>query len=738
MPNSRPSSRAGSPSRPGEPTQDSQQNSDLRWNSCHIPAFTSTFGFSSPAGSASIPKRDSDAMDTGEDERTPGVEDKSSLCVRHERLRADYKRLRTDVEDGAGRVSEVTEEEEANLQEVRKHGPSISLPGSSPDKCRISGQILSTLSSTESLPDSEAIQKTFETFAQASHQTRTLILHGLLSTCCYSQLSLLRDKLGESVSAHPGSELSSSQGPPCDTPGSSTSTLSPVSDNSSADSSTQGKRNRLLALPSPARADPLVILPLELSTRVFSYLDAKDLCTAAQVCKRWKELSEDDALWKAVYIRTFGSSAKAGKARSGGGAAGFFLEGGRERDKLGGGGVVHPATATVDRRTIPETDSFRRPSLQSFRKQASWKSDFWSRRTTTLNWAKGVPAHTYSLRPSRSSAARVAITCLQVDWEERIAIAGSEDGTVRIWHLHADREPAAGQDAAAELRYMEGHTASVRALQFDKVKLITGSLDASMKVWDWRTGRCVRTLTVGTSRACDCGDESRNAEASFHAGANSGPGGVLCLQFDDDVLVNGSTDGALRVWDLKRACVETLRGHGVAEVTAVKLWSGALPSLTRGEERKLVFSASTDWTIKLWDIASKSCLRSFAWHLARITSIALVPQASPWLDKIVNGPVLVSASSDNSLGVWDVDAGKCIQTLLGHTQGVVGVSTNGVRMVSASCDGTVRAWNIKGDCMVKLDGRGAGVTCVQVDEEGIACGIDGEVKIWSFAGEFEP
>lgn len=734
MPSStRPSSRPGSPACPVEPTQDSQHSSELRWNSCHIPAFTSTFGFASPSGPSSNPKRDFDAMETGDTEGTPGTEDKNSLCVRHERLRADYKRLKTEESGGEGTIAEsTTEEEEANLQEVRNTLSLALLQNRSSDQPYAPWQILSTLSSTETALDNEAIQKTFETFAQASHQTRTLILHGLLSTCCYSQLSLLRDKLGESVSARPGSNLSSSQGPPCDTPGASTSKVTLTSRNSGADSSNGGKM-KLLALPSPARADPLIILPLELSTRIFSYLDARDLCTAAQVCKRWKEVSEDDALWKAVYVRTFGG-VKAGKAKGGGsamgnsaGGAGFFLVEGRD------GGVSPPRTTTISRYTASGISSFRRPSLQSFRRHSSWKSGFKSRRSTTLNWAKGVPAYTYSLRPSWSNTAKTVITCLQVDWEERIVVAGSEDGTVRVWNLHVGgEEQAPSESAESELRRLTGHTASVRALQFDKVKLITGSLDGSMKVWDWRTGRCVRTLTVSASRACDCGDEGPSSDGSYRAGG-SDPG-VLCLQFDDDVLVNGSTDGAVRVWDLKRACVDTLRGHGVAEVTAIKIWSGSLPCLTRVGARKFVLSASADWTIKLWDVGSRSCLRTFAWHLARVTSLAFVQPASPWLNNVADGPVLVSASLDNSLGVWDIDAAKCIQTLLGHTQGVAAVATDGVRVVSASCDSTVRVWNAKGDCIMTLEGNGPGFSCVQVGEEGIVCGLDGEVKVWSFAG----
>lgn len=38
-------------------------------------------------------------------------------------------------------------------------------------------------------------------------------------------------------------------------------------------------------------------LPEELAEKVFSYLDAPSLCTAAQCCRSWREITNRDALW---------------------------------------------------------------------------------------------------------------------------------------------------------------------------------------------------------------------------------------------------------------------------------------------------------------------------------------------------------------------------------------------------------------------------------------------------------
>lgn len=47
-------------------------------------------------------------------------------------------------------------------------------------------------------------------------------------------------------------------------------------------------------------------LPVEIVRKILSYLDAVSLCRCAQVSKRWKELSDDDFLWKDMCERHIG------------------------------------------------------------------------------------------------------------------------------------------------------------------------------------------------------------------------------------------------------------------------------------------------------------------------------------------------------------------------------------------------------------------------------------------------
>ena len=75
-----------------------------------------------------------------------------------------------------------------------------------------------------------------------------------------------------------------------------------------------------------------------------------------------------------------------------------------------------------------------------------------------------------------------------------------------------------------------------------------------------------------------------------------------------------------------------------------------------------------------------------------ISSSALTP----------DGKTLVTASSDNTLRIWDPICGVCRQTLFGHEKGVysVTISPDGQNILSCSADKTLRLWNIdSGKCI---------------------------------------
>jgi WD40 repeat protein len=119
----------------------------------------------------------------------------------------------------------------------------------------------------------------------------------------------------------------------------------------------------------------------------------------------------------------------------------------------------------------------------------------------------------------------------------RRLVTGSEDYTVRVWDL----------DTGACLRTLQGHTFYVSsvALHADRRRAVSGSLDDTVRVWDLDTGACLRTLEGHTE------------------GVYS-----VALHADGRRLVTGSHDKTVRVWNLNTgACLGTWLGadtfHGL-------------------------------------------------------------------------------------------------------------------------------------------------------------------------------
>lgn len=50
---------------------------------------------------------------------------------------------------------------------------------------------------------------------------------------------------------------------------------------------------------------PWVFIPEPMFTKIFLYLDPRDMLNAGQTCKRWNKLSRDDYIWRKYFQREF-------------------------------------------------------------------------------------------------------------------------------------------------------------------------------------------------------------------------------------------------------------------------------------------------------------------------------------------------------------------------------------------------------------------------------------------------
>lgn len=129
-------------------------------------------------------------------------------------------------------------------------------------------------------------------------------------------------------------------------------------------------------------------------------------------------------------------------------------------------------------------------------------------------------------------------------------------------------------------RHLKGHKASVKAVAatLDGTKIVSGSDDTTVKVWDVDSAREIRTLSGHTM------------------GITS-----VVVTSDSKCAISASRDGKIKVWDLVAGQeLMTLDGHN-AEINAIAL----------APDDKTLISVSSDKTLKVWNLKSGEAIASF-------------------------------------------------------------------------------------------------------------------------------
>ncbi|KAG8701958.1 hypothetical protein FRC09_005033 [Ceratobasidium sp. 395] len=289
-----------------------------------------------------------------------------------------------------------------------------------------------------------------------------------------------------------------------------------------------------------------------------------------------------------------------------------------------------------------------------------------------------------------------AVLSVAISSDGRRVVSGSEDGTVRIWDA---------ETGDTVLGPLKGHSYRVNCVAFspDCHWIASGSNDDTIHVRGTETGELKLDPLQGHS------DDITS----------------IAFSPDGHRLVSGSEDKTLRIWELETGqSVLELHGH------RSRVWSVAF-----SPSGFWVASGSNDETLRIWDAQTgKSMHEPLCGHSGSVRSVAFSP----------DGHRIASGSEDSTIRIWDTRTGEMLLgPLQGHSDWIesVAFSLDGHRIASGSDDKTLRIWDAQTGypAAQPLDSHSDHITSVVFCPNGqvVSSSLDNTIRIWDVADRDE-
>lgn len=532
------------------------------------------------------------------------------------------------------------------------------------------------------------------------------------------------------------------------------------------------------------KRDFIASLPAELGLQIISYLDVKSMCNAAQVSTQWRKLVDThEGAWKDLFEKD-GYKMPEGEleraihegwgwqypespesyerdlralsivSRSDSDTPNGFLGAGSSGSAHDHEGAITRSSSSRTKRKAPSKNGIAKKLRKKAPSAARTQLALYSRAVELQEGPRtfaerarrvmseptiGLPTlrnmHLFKTLYQRHHLIRKSwmaedtepkhiafrahqrhvVTCLQFDTDK--ILTGSDDTNINVYDT---------KTGALRSR-LEGHEGGVWALQYEGNTLVSGSTDRSVRVWDIEKGRCTQVFQGHTSTV-------RCLVILKPTQIGETLDGQPIIFPKEELIITGSRDSTLRVWRLPQPGERSIMQTGASSNDSdnpyfLRALTGHHHSVRAiAAHGDTLVSGSYDCTVRVWKISTGEVQQRLQGHSQKVYSVVL--------DHSRNR--CISGSMDNMVKVWSLDTGACLFTLEGHTSLVGLLDLSHERLVSAAADSTLRIWDPEnGQCKSRLCAHTGAITCFQHDGQKVISGSDRTLKMWNVrTGEF--
>jgi WD40 repeat protein len=327
---------------------------------------------------------------------------------------------------------------------------------------------------------------------------------------------------------------------------------------------------------------------------------------------------------------------------------------------------------------------------------------------------------------------RSAVIAVAVVPNRPLVVAGTNTGTLSVWSIVEFEEIA----------HLSEHKMIVMSLSIssDGSRIVSGSRDRTMRVWDGRTfdevGVCEHEDEVNSVAFSPDGSLIASGTDGctvwiWNAGSLEK---VICLAGHKDIvtsvaflpdgtrIASASTDCTVRMWDART--YDPLPGIQCSRSVGAIAISPDSTRLALGE-----YTSGTGGILHVFDIATlaEQAQVNISPGVALLWAIAFSP----------GGDLIASGTASGDIQVWDTSNMSNIATIRGHHGQVTSIafSSDGSQIVSGSLDGTVRIQPVASseEPLALIPGHDARVNQVVFSPDGsrlLSGSDDKTVRIW--------